>query len=357
MRSTSCPKRPRPAQAAAQKNAPHVVVKEPHYDFGTMQRGTSKSHEFLIQNTGAGPLKLRNGGTTCKCTMSQVPESAIPPGGSTKIKLEWKAKADSGPFRQTATILTNDPTQSQLELLVDGQILPISGVEPADFTFDKIPFGETRSAHVYVMAMLQDKLTVSDPQFSDPTVRDKFKVEIEHAKKSELPNKNAKEGVRVTVTAMPNLPVGRLATWLTLHTDLPEAEKLEIPVLGQVVGDISVGGITGWNEDQGVLVIGTVKSSEGGHGKVNLIVRGPDAQNVKFGVKSVEPKELKVTVGKPQKLKDTLVHVPVDIEIPPGTPPMVHLDTAQGDAAHIVFSTTHPKIKELSLSVRFAVER
>ncbi|HVT30925.1 MAG TPA: DUF1573 domain-containing protein [Lacipirellulaceae bacterium] len=343
--------------ATAEKNSPRILVQQPHYDFGTMQRGTSKSHEFLVQNVGAAPLKLRNGGTTCKCTMSQVPESAIPPGGSTKIKLEWKAKVDQGPFRQTATILTNDPTQSQVELSVDGQVLPISGVEPPDFLFDKISVGETKSAHVYVMAMLQDTLTVTDPQFSDPTVRGKFNVDISRATKSELPNKNAKQGVRVTVTALPNLPVGRLATWLTLHTNLPDAEKLDIPLIGQVVGDISVSGITGWNEDEGVLVIGSVKSSEGGHGKVNLIVRGPDAENVKFGVKSVIPKELKVTIGKPQKLRDELVHVPVDIEIPPGTPPMVHLDTAQGDAAHIVFSTTHPKIKELSLPVRFAVER
>ena len=36
---------------------------------------------------------------------------------------------------------------------------------------------------------------------------------------------------------------------------------------------------------------------------------------------------------------------------------MVHLDTVQGEAARIVFSTTHPKIKEISMSVRFAVER
>ena len=134
-------------------------------------------------------------------------------------------------------------------------------------------------------------------------------------------------------------------------------EKLDIPVSGQVVGDISVRGLSGWNEDQGVLVIGSVKSSEGAHGKVNLVVRGADASNVKFQLKSVEPKELKITIGQPQKLKDTLVQVPVDIEIPPGTPPMVHLDTQQGDAAHIVFSTTHPKVKELSMGVRFAVER
>jgi hypothetical protein len=124
-----------------------------------------------------------------------------------------------------------------------------------------------------------------------------------------------------------------------------------------VIGDISVGGITGWNEEQGVLTIGTVKSGEGGHGSANLIIRGAGAADVKFQVKSKDPEELKVTIGEPKKLKDTLVHVPVDIEIVPGTRPMVHLDTAQGEAARIVFSTTHPKIKELSLNVRFAVER
>jgi len=74
-------------------------------------------------------------------------------------------------------------------------------------------------------------------------------------------------------------------------------------------------------------------------------------------LKSKDPEELKITLGEPKQVKDTLVHVPVDIEIPPGTRPMVHLETAQGEAGRIVFSTTHPKIKELSLSVRFAVER
>ena len=59
---------------------------------------------------------------------------------------------------------------------------------------------------------------------------------------------------------------------------------------------------------------------------------------------------MKVTLGEPKKLKDTLVQVPVEIEIPPGTRPMVHLDTAQGEAARIVFSTTQPKIKELAIA-------
>jgi hypothetical protein len=144
---------------------------------------------------------------------------------------------------------------------------------------------------------------------------------------------------------------------LTLHTNLPDAAKIEIPIVGQVVGDISVNGITGWNEEEGALNIGSVKSSEGGQGKVYLVVRGAGAADIKFNVKSKEPEILNVTLGEPKKLKDTLVHVPVTIAIPPRTRPMVHLDTVQGEAGRVVFSTSHPKIKELSLSVRFAVER
>lgn len=337
--------------------APRIQVREPNYDFGSMQRGTSKSHEFTVSNVGNAPLKLRSGGTTCKCTAFKVPEDALQPGQSTKVKLEWAAKADNGEFRQTGTLLTNDPAQSQVDLTVNGKILPISGVDPPDFLFDKISVGEQKSARVYVMAMLQDHLAVKDPLLSDPSMRDKFDVKIEPVDPKELPNKNAKRGVRITLTSKPGLPVGRINCWLSLHTDLLDAEKLEIPLNGDVVGDISIHGNLGWLEGQGILVIGGVKSSEGGHGRVNIIARGPEAAKITFGVKSKDPEELKVTLGEPRKLSDTLVQVPVDIDIPPGTRPMVRLDTAQGDAGRIVFSTTHSVIKEVSLPVRFAVER
>jgi hypothetical protein len=345
------------AAKADEKDSPRIAVDQPHYDFGTMLRGTTKSHEFVIRNTGKAPLIIRNGGTTCKCTLSKVAEESIAPQGSTTVKLEWTAKADAGPFRQTATVLTNDPTQSQIELLVDGQIMAMSNVSPPDFLFEKLSAGQIKSAQVYVMAMLQDELTVKDAQISDPTIRDKFDIKIEPVEKSELPNKLARAGYRVTMTAKDGLPIGRFRSWVTVHTNLPDAEKIEIPIVGQVVGDISVGGVSNWNEEEGILNIGAVKSSEGGKGRVHLTVRGVDADKIKFELKSKEPEELKVTLGEPKKLKDTLVIVPVEIEIPAGTRPMVHLDTVQGEAARIVFSTTHPKVKELSLSVRFAVER
>jgi hypothetical protein len=342
--------------ADSRENAPRVEVDAPHFNFGTMQRGTTKSHEFVIKNVGTAPLTLEVGQTSCKCTLGDVTGKPVPPGESTHVRLEWSAQSDHGPFRQTATVLTNDPLQSRVELTIEGEVTEASGVVPPDLMFDKVPAGESKSAEIYVMAMLQEELKISEAELSNSATRDKFDVRIEPVPADELPNPAAKDGARITVTAKPGLPVGRFNQWLSLRTNLPEAEKLEIPVIGRVVGDITVHGVA-WNEEQGALAIGKVKSREGAKKRVNMVVRGADAANTKFSVQYVDPPELKVTIGEPKQLRPTLLHVPVEIEVPAGTPPMVRLDTAQGEEGLVVLKTTHPTIPELTLGVRFAVER
>jgi hypothetical protein len=333
-----------------------VQVDEPHFQFGSMERGSSMSHRFEVKNVGRAPLTLRVGTTTCKCTLGEVSGEAVPPGGTTHVLLEWKALSEYGAFRQSATLITNDPLNSQLELTIEGQVTEATNLSPQEFVFDKVSVGETKSAEVIVMAMLEDDLTVSDPKLSDPATSDKFDVKIEPLKDDELPNPEAKEGVRVTVTAKPGLPVGRFHQWLSLSTNLADNETIEIPLVGRVVGDISIHGIE-WNEEAGILSLGKVKSSEGRKRRVNVVVRGDGAPEVQLAVDSIDPEELKVTIGSPKKLTDTLVHFPVEIEVPAGTRPMVRMGTAQSEEGRVVLTTTHPTIKELVLGVRFAVER
>jgi hypothetical protein len=333
-----------------------IEIDNPNFEFGSMQAGTKKSHTFAVRNVGKAPLSIRVGQTSCTCTVGAVTDKPIPPGESGEVRLEWTARGGSGPFQQTATVHTNDPYQSQLELSVRGEVTEAQGVEPRDFAFDKLAVGESKTAVVHVMAMLQDELTVSNPTFTDPLTADKFDVKIEPVDMATLPDSKAKAAVRITLTAKPGLPIGRIHQALALKTNLPDAEHLEIPVVGQVVGEISVHG-NDWNSESGDLMLGKVKSSEGRRSKLNVVVRGADAANVRFEVQSCDPPELKVTIGEPRKLKETLLHVPIEVEVPAGTRPMLRLGTAQGEAGRIVLKTTHPKIPELVLGVRFAVER
>jgi hypothetical protein len=346
---------PKPRVLPIGDEAPRVEVDDAEFDFGSMQQGTKKSHRFVFKNVGNVPVTLRVGQPSCKCTVGDVTKDPIPPGGSGIVTLEWTARSGVGPFRQTAPVHI-DPLNSTIDLVIQGDVTDVEGIEPPELIFDKVTAGEAKSAQVFVMAMLQDNLTVTDPQLTDELVRDKFDVKIEPVEREDLPNPLAKAGVRITLTARPGLPVGRFNQWLAVRTNLPDAEHLEIPVSGRVVGDISVHG-TNWSEEQGMLLLGSVRSSEGRKATLNIVVRGENAGNVKFEVQSHDPSELKVSIGEPRKLKDTLYHVPLEIEVPVGTRPMVRTDTQQGDAGRIVLTTTHPKIKELAIGVRFAVER
>jgi Protein of unknown function (DUF1573) len=348
-----------PQAAAGQSktvtNGPAVDVTEQEYKFGQMQRGTTKSHEFVVHNVGQSPLTLRVGNTTCKCTVGNVSNDPIPPGGSINVKLEWSALIMPGPFRQTATILTNDPVNPRLELSVEGDVTEATGIFPQDLMFDKVTAGDTKSADVYIMAFTQDQLKVGQPEFSNTETRKYFDVSVEPVARKDLPNPKAKAGVRVRVSTKPGLRLGRFDQWLAVSTNIPDTEHVKIPIIGRVIGNISIHGRM-WNEEQGVLRLGRVKSSEGAEAPLTVVIRGDGADDVKLSVGSVDPPELKVTIGEPHKFKDTLVHIPLTIEIPPGTPPMARLNIDQHDEARVVLKTTHPDVPEMVLGVRFAVE-
>jgi hypothetical protein len=350
------PSQPAGAVSGPIGSDPAIQVDQPVYQFGAMQRGTTKSHEFVVRNVGQSQLTLRTGGTTCKCTIGDVPDTPVPPGGSVQVKLEWSALTNPGPFRQTATILTNDPRASRIELSVEGEVTEASGVSPGDFIFDKVAAGDVKSAEVYIMAFAQDDLNVSEPALTNTETRKFFDVTVEPVKPSELPNPKARSGVRIRVSTKPGLRLGRFDQWLTVSTNIPDAETIMIPVIGRVIGDVSIYGRM-WNEEQGVLRLGRVKSAEGASALLNVVVRGAGADQVKFSVASVDPPELVAKLGEPKRVKNELVHVPLTIEVPPGTPPMARLDIDQHDEARVVLKTSRPDVPEVVLGVRFIVEK
>ncbi|MEX2317957.1 MAG: DUF1573 domain-containing protein [Pirellulales bacterium] len=344
-------------QPSSSEPTPRAEVAESEFNFGAMQRGTKNSHQFVIKNVGNAPLTLKVGQTSCKCTLGVASDKPVVPGESTLVRLDWTANADAGTaFRQTATLLTNDPQQSSLTLTIVGQVNKAEGIEPPDFVFDKVPAGESKSAHIFVMSMFEDQITVTDVDVTHAETRPFFDRRVEPVSREELPNPAAKAGARVTVTVKPGLPLGLIGQRIKLKTSLKDAPELEIPVIGRVVGDISIHG-TNWNVEQSLLVLGHVHSREGKRARLNVLVRGATADKVSFKVESCEPPELRVSIGEPNRLKDDLFQVPFDIEVPAGTPPMIHSGTDQGDDGRIVISTTHPTIHQLVLGVRFTVER
>jgi hypothetical protein len=128
-----------------------------------------------------------------------------------------------------------------------------------------------------------------------------------------------------------------------------------VPIYGTVKGDISIYG-KGWNEASGMLRMEPTSSAAGTSSRLNVALRGPHAKTTTVSIARIEPPELKATLGKPQPVGDKMVQVPLTVEIPPGTRPMVRAGEDQGGEGEIILATTHPETHEVRLRVTFTVK-
>ncbi len=335
---------------------PLAKFDETTYHFGSMQRGTTLSHAFKVHNVGGGPLHIEVGSTTCKCTVGDLTNNDIPPGSEGEVVLQWTAKTPPGPFRHGAVLLTDDPTQSRIELTVEGAVVESTALSPDKLYFGNVQAGETARAEVYLMAFLQEDVEILSRKFKEENLAEQISVEIKSCEKSELPNPEARAGVKIVATLHAGRTLGPIYGWLSTETNLEQSPKVEIPLLANVIGDISIFGPS-WIAKRGLLRLGLFRSDEGKKTRLNIAIRGEHASSTKLKISSVTPKELQAKLGERHKMNDHLVHVPLTVEVPVGTRPLARRGEDFDEIAEIVLSTTHPQTPELKLRVEFAVQR
>ena len=173
--------KPSPAAALPKPGEPtsKVKVDATEFDFGSMDFESKGRHDFTFTNVGQAPLTLTAGGTSCRCTLSELGEEEIPPGGSAKVTLTWKPAEKPGPYQQTAKILTNDPIQPQSDADHLGQShgghcgsRRGTGLQP-DLAVD-----EPTTATARLFCYLDPPLKILGHKWSDPTVGDHFNVAL-----------------------------------------------------------------------------------------------------------------------------------------------------------------------------------
>lgn len=345
-------------------NAPQAAIDEPTFNFDKMESGTTQRHTFPIKNSGKSPLDLEFVSHTCKCTTVELNGKSVEPGATAtvapgeaaEVLLEWAAKVAAGPFRHGATFTTNDPERSRLELIVEGDVVDSTTLDPSFLNFGSVNIGAEGKAEMLVVSFLEPEVKIESFEISDEALAKQVEVTIEQVPKEELPSKEALAAARVVAAYKPAGSVGPFTGSLKLKTNLKQAPSLEVPVYGAVKGDISIFG-KGWNESTGALRLSPTTSAAGTSTRLMLSLRGDQAQRTKLAVVSVTPEELKATLGEPKEIREDLVQVPLIVEVPKGTRPMVMAGEDQGGEGEIVLSTTHPQMSEVRLKVTFTVKQ
>jgi hypothetical protein len=374
MRHASSPAEAPPkveAEAQKEKSAsdggakPRVEVDQLDYDFGTLDMEGKGQREFTVTNRGNAILELTRGATSCRCTISELERTELPPGESTKIVLRWRPDDNPGPYEQSASFLTNDPERPSFSIVIRGKITTTLRVQPPTLTFSRISGRETSKGTFAVLNYFDRPLTLSDAHFEEGSIQSFFDSSIAPLSEGDIKRyPEAKNGYLVTVFVKPGLPQGPFKQTITLSTDNPDRKALTIPIEGSVGTEISVVG-PDWDSEHDVLQLGVVKSDQGAEQKLLLVVRGPYRKETKFKIKDNVPAPLTATLGEPVEIGDgQVLQTPLTIRIPQGSLQVDFLGDVrgndQGSAAKnavIELATTHPDTPTLRLQVRCAVEK
>ncbi len=337
---------------------PKAVIDETEFDFGTMDDDATQRHAFEFRNEGSEPLTLSKGDTTCRCTLIDLEEKEVPPGGSATVNLEWTSKNQAGPYRQTATIFTNDPDRPRVTLTISGLVTAALKVSPLEVVFSQLSLGESATADVKVLCYLSENFQITGWECEDAEDSDKFEVTHEPLSADQLKAEaDAVSGCLVRVTVKPGLLQGAFRQTIRLSTNLEDSASIELPVEGVVRGDISIVGGRNWNGDEMLLTLGTVSSQEGASQSLMLTCRGPRREEVDYRITEVEPEWMEVELGERTGINQgKVLMTPLKIEIPKGSRPANHLGSNQGEYGRITIETNHSTAPQLQILVRFAVE-
>ena len=346
-------------------SAPQVDVPETLFAFGTVGVGAKGSHEFVIRNTGSAPLELTKGATSCTCTVSDFEVSeggskdakVVQPGGSTKLNVQWKGKGDGGPFRQQASVLTNDPARPQIAFVLEGTVVPAAyKTVPVSITLPKLSTSASQQATVTVFTFGEKQPTIDALSVTEEKTAQFYSLASADLEPAELTAAaGATGGFRITADIRPGLPIGTLRQTIKVVFRMPEEVTAEIPVEGSVSGDLALAG-KAWDSSREVLLLGTVSSRTGDETSLFVTVKGPHRADVKLGVREIVPDALKVVVGEGKPVgSGNVIRIPLSITIPPGSPPANHICSEQAPAGKIVLDTGHPDSPTLTIPVCIAI--
>jgi hypothetical protein len=348
------------AQPSKSAPRPKVDFDTAEFNFGVMDSFGTGRHDFVLKNVGSAPLTLTKGSTSCKCTISEVNEKPIPPGGSAKVTVQWSGKGNLDEFQQTANILTNDPARPQITLTINGRLTTSVRFDSAELHFTRITAGEVAKAKIRLYGYLTEPLKITDFKVNNPKVANLFEFHSRPLSPEQLKeDREANAGYEVEVTIKPGLPVGPLREKILLSTSYSSHPTAELPVSGRVSSEIAIVG-KGWSEENELLDLGTVSSRTGGRCILSLFAAGPHHAEIKYGPVEIDSDSsdvLKVEVGQTTPVsKGTMSRTTLTITIPAGSPPANHLGSDTGKLGQIKIKTTHPNVPMLRILVRFAVE-
>lgn len=355
---TQGPTGPNVTPADAHRARPRLIADQLRHDFGYMDPLTRGSHRFVVKNEGDARLLLDVVSTTCQCTVAGVINNQIEPGSEGEVELKWTVPGHGRVFRQIATVRTNDPRQATISFAIEGLIRTSLGADREEVSVHLDP-DQSASTELIVFSQQWDDFSIAKLD----TDIDGLAWEQAPVDEAALEALKGKSG-RTLLLTLPGHLTSSVTDRLRLTIEPRGADgeplesvdgqgrQLEIPLHVSVRRRLSIYGPA--IRSGGLIEAGETQQGVGKQLKMQLKVRDREVSLPDLQLETT-PSFLQADVV-PHINERTSEVVPglydFVVTIPPTAPACSYLGDALGQ---VRIKTSHPRIPETPLGVRFAV--
>lgn len=216
------------ASTASADSRGRAVASSLSYDFGTVTEGEKVAHNFVIRNSGSGPLSIIGTSPSCGCTVAAISKPALEPGQSAEIRVQFDTSGFSGPKAKVVEVFTSDKSSPSISLTMKGTVAPGVVIEP-----QALQFGRLSSQGA--LAERQKLVTISIPAKSSATIKsvhsDSGLIELAQRSQSE-------REASYLVTLKEGAPRGPFRDRIVVEFAGSTMDPVNIPVVAMIEGDI-----------------------------------------------------------------------------------------------------------------------
>lgn len=202
---------PAPAPAALR---PALEVRETTRDAGDVEEGAVARYLFVLVNRGRENLVISQVKADCGCSVARW-DRVIKPGAESIIETELRTDNLRGSVTKGFTVFSNDPEQPELRLSVKARIIPLIEISPGPAAI--LAVGEEPAAHEFTL----ERRGGQPMQIVQIMPNARFL----RAEATPLPGEGR---YKLTVTALPEAPMGRSVVPLVVKTDLPKGGTVSL---------------------------------------------------------------------------------------------------------------------------------
>ena len=124
------------------------------HDFGVLRPAASAQHEFTLRNDTGTPWTFARFLTSCGCTVAEISDAHIPPGGATRVTVSYRATEALGDDRRVVGVEFNEPGVPAISLEIKAKVREPVNLFPALLRVEA-GYDRPATAHIEVCSYLE----------------------------------------------------------------------------------------------------------------------------------------------------------------------------------------------------------